>query len=187
MTYVHPWYTQQSLLESTTTLELESTQRQWQGTPGPKLTDLHYHPLTDTIAAHTDGSVWTRWTKGMGKRKPELSNDWRKLTTYCGSKFRPRQSIAIPKRVADIISDNSNCRVLAGRFNLSCYLGRVLEDWEVCRHGSLGNGDHSKANLSVGCQLNNIVDSVIDGSIPTTRESVQQAIDRLTNYLQHVH
>ena len=142
--------------------------------------------MTDTIAAHTDGSVWTRWTKGLGKRKPELSDDWRELTTYCGSKFRPRQSIAVPQRVADIIS-TGNCRVLAGRFNLSCYLGRVLEDWEVCRHGSLGNGDHSKANLSVGCQLNNIVDSVIDGSIPTTQESVQQAIDRLIDHLQHVH
>lgn len=140
------------------------------------------HPLTDTIAAHRDGSVWTRWTKGKGSYRPELVDEWRELTTYCGSKFRPKQSIAIPSEVAKLIKTNQY-RVLAGRFNLSCYLGRVLEDWEVCRHGYGGNCDHSKANLSVGCQLNNIVDSVIDGSIPTTRESVQQAIDRLNDYL----
>ena len=143
------------------------------------------HPLTDTIAAHEDGSVWTRWTKGIGSRKPELVDEWRKLTTYCGSKFRPNQSIAIPSEVSKLLKMSHN-RALAGRFNLTCYLGRELLDHEVCRHGPGGNQDHSKANLSVGCQLNNIIDSVIDGSIPTTPESIEEAIERLKTHLSTI-
>ena len=77
-------------------------------------------------------------------------------------------------------------RVTAGRFNLECFLGRDLEKHEVCCHGPGGNSDHSKANISVNCQLNNIIDSVIDGSIPTTQESIALAINRLEAYYREI-
>ena len=185
MTYEHPWYTQQQLLENTTNLESESTQKQKKEEAGQTPTKLYFHPRDNTIAAAEDGSVWTLWSKGKnGANPPKLTDTWRRIDVYCGPKFRPKQSIVLPVRVAEnVIIGKAHQRALAGRFNLACYLGRELEDHEVCRHGAGGNCDHSKANLSVGCQLNNIVDSVIDGSILTTRESIQQAIDRLQNYL----
>lgn len=40
MIYEHPWYTQQRLLESTTTCELESTQSPQQETTGQRLTKV---------------------------------------------------------------------------------------------------------------------------------------------------
>jgi hypothetical protein len=88
----------------------------------------------------------------------------------------------LPSEVAKYLPTNS-FRVLAGRFNLECYLGRTLDDWEVTRHGPGGNGDHSKDNLTVGCQLNNIIDEVLAGKIKTSPEQIKHAIARLTNYL----
>ena len=185
MTYEHPWYTAQQRLGSTINLELESTQKQKKEAVGQTPTKLYPHPKCSSIAAAEDGSVWTLWSKGKNQNNPpKLTDQWRKLDTYCGPKFRPKQSIALPAPVAkQIITGKAHYRTLAGRFNLACYLGRELEDHEVCRHGAGGNSDHSKANLSVGCQLNNIIDSVIDGSIPTTKESIEQAINRLQDYL----
>lgn len=141
--------------------------------------DIYLHPQCLDIGASEDGKVWTCWTKGSGSRRPFKTEYWRHQDTYCGAKFRPKQSIALPKEVANQLQ-TSNCRVLAGRFNLECYLGRKLQDWEVCRHGDLGNCDHSKSNLSVGCQLNNIIDEIELGRIKTTTDQIQHAIERLT-------
>jgi len=107
------------------------------------------------------------------------------ITAYCGARFRPRQSVATPAPVTRALGLTHH-RVLAGRFNLECFLGRKLESHEVCCHGPGGNGDHSKANLSVGCQLNNIIDSVIDGSIESTPESIDLAIRRLEAYYREI-
>lgn len=153
---------------------------------GQSATELYPHPKCGTIAAAKDGSVWTLWTKGSNQNNPpRLSNDWRLITTYCGAKFRPKQSIGLPAPVArELYPDGkSQFRVIAGRFNLECYLGRVLKDWEVCRHGRGGNSDHSFDNLSVGCQLTNIIDEVEMGRIKTSPDHLRAAIHRLTTIL----
>tara|TARA_R100000951_G_C2513836_1_gene141274 strand:- start:11 stop:514 length:504 start_codon:yes stop_codon:yes gene_type:complete len=147
---------------------------------GQNVTELYPHPKCSSIAADPNGSVYTLWTKGAGSRRPQLTeSNWRLITTYCGAKFRPNQSIALPKPVCEELGVKG-FRVLSGRFNLECYLGRTLQRWEVCRHGDLGNCDHSLANLSPGCQLNNIIDDVESGRIKTTPEQLRIAIDRLS-------
>ena len=150
-----------------------------QVTTGRTLIDIYLHPRCPQIGATADGKVYTLWTKGVGSRRPTLGASWRELTTYCGAKFRPKQSIALPSNVVKYCPNPNHIRVVAGRFNLECFLGRILEDWEVCRHGSGGNCDHSKGNLSVGCQLNNIIDEVEIGAIKTNKEQLSLAIDRL--------
>tara|TARA_S200002703_G_C3696848_1_gene214006 strand:- start:28 stop:618 length:591 start_codon:yes stop_codon:yes gene_type:complete len=186
MIYEHPWYIQQRRLESITTLELESTLKLKQETTGQKPTKLYPHPKCPEIAAAADGSVWTLWTKGSNQHNPpKLSTTWRLLDTYCGAKFRKKQSIALPAPVArQLITGRAHYRILAGRLNLECFLNRQLESWEVCRHGDLGNCDHSLGNLSVGCQLNNIIDEVESGNIQTTPEQLEQAIHRLNALLK---
>jgi hypothetical protein len=159
--------------------------------PGLIHTKLYPHPKCSEIAAAEDGSVWTLWTKGRNQHNPpKLSNTWRLVDTYCGAKFRTKQSIAVPAPVAkqllgvkQLLSGKQQQRTLAGRLNLECYLGRVLEPHEVCCHGPLGNNDHSKKNLSADCQLNNIIDEVVAGRIPTTPESIKRAIARLEAHL----
>jgi hypothetical protein len=149
-------------------------------------TELYPHPKCDKIAAAPDGSVYTLWTKGAGARRPALSSEWRKITAYCGAKFRPNQSMAIPKPVA-IEMGVKGFRVLSGRFNLECFLGRCLEPWEVCRHGSGGNQDHSMSNLQPGCQLNNIIDEIELGRLVTTRPQILRAINRLQCLLNSIY
>ena len=182
-TYVHPWYLARRRLESTIQSAAESTQSPRLVKIGQKPTKLYIHPKCNKIGAAEDGTVYTLWSKGVGSRKPALTDEWREITTYCGAKFRPKQSIGIPSEVAKELNDKAQFRVVAGRFNLECYLGRSLEDWEVCRHGNAGNCDHSLKNLSVGCQLNNIIDEVESGGIKTTPEQIQIAINRLTAIL----
>lgn len=186
MTYVHPWYAAQLQQENITTLEYESTPKLNQETTGQKPTKLYPHPKCPEIAAAADGSVWTLWTKGTNQHNPpKLSTTWRLLDTYCGAKFRKKQSIALPAPVAKkLITGRVHYRILAGRLNLECFLNRQLESWEVCRHGALGNCDHSLGNLSVGCQLNNIIDEVESGNIQTTPEQLEQAIHRLNDLLK---
>ena len=145
---------------------------------GQTVIELYPHPLCSQIAAAPDGSVYTLWTKGRGSRRPQLTDKWRLQDTYCGAKFRPKQSIALPSEVAKQLP-HSGYRVLAGRFNLECYLGRTLLEHEVCRHGDKGNSDHSIDNLTAGCQLNNIIDEVESGRIKTTRAELERAITRL--------
>ena len=186
MTYVHPWYTQQSQQENTTTYEYKLTPKQQQETPGLKPINLHPHPKCSSVAASEDGTLWTLWTKGSNQHNPpKLSTTWQLLDTYCGAKFRKKQSIALPAPVArQVTTGKAHFRVIAGRFNLECFLGRPLQQWEVCRHGPGGNSDHSKANLSVGCQLNNIIDEVEAGNIQTTPEQLKEAIHRLNALLK---
>ena len=145
--------------------------------------DIYVHPSCEDIGASANGDVWTCWTKGSGSRRPIKTKYWRLQDTYCGAKFRPKQSIALPVEVATQLGNKNKCRVIAGRFNLECYLGRPLETWEVCRHGIRGNCDHSIGNITVGCQLNNIIDEVIAGRIITNRSQLVEAIERLTDYL----
>ena len=139
------------------------------------------------IAADEDGTLWTRYSKGTNQNNPpKLMDTWRLITTYCGPKFRPKQSVAIPAPVARELGIGNQYRVVAGRINLECFLGRTLKEHEVCCHGPGGNSDHSKENISVNCQLNNIIDSVIDGSILTTKESIALAINRLEAYYREI-
>jgi hypothetical protein len=169
------------------TLESQLQQKVEVEPPGPIHTKLYPHPQCSEIAAAEDGSVWTLWTKGRNQHnQPKLSNTWRLVDTYCGAKFRAKQSITVPAPVARqlcSVSGNVSYRINAGRLNLECYLGRVLEPHEVCCHGPLGNIDHSKKNLSADCQLNNIIDEVVAGRIPTTPESIKRAIARLEAHL----
>ena len=184
MTYEHPWYIQQRQLENTTILDAQLTPKLKQETIGQKPTKLYPHPKCPEIAAAPDGSVWTLWTKGTNQHNPpKLSTTWRLLDTYCGAKFRPKQSIVLPSPVIRQLGKVQH-RVIAGRLNLECFLNRQLEPWEVCRHGALGNCDHSLENLSVGCQLNNIIDEVESGNIQTTPEQLEQAIYRLSALLK---
>jgi hypothetical protein len=174
-----------ALLASTTICESESTQKADPVKLGQIPTKLYPHPKCAEIAAAEDGTVWTLWTKGKNQNNPpKLTDNWRLIDTYCGAKFRNKQSIALPAPVArQIVTGKTHYRVLAGRFNLECYLGRTLKEHEVCCHGPLGNNDHSKQNLTVDCQLNNIIDEVVAGRITTTPESLQRAINRLNELL----
>ena len=137
--------------------------------------------MSEYIGALEDGTVWTRWSKGKNQYQPPVLLDyWRINDTYCGAKFRPKQSITVPAPIAkELVTRPRNNRVLAGRFNLECYVNRLLEGWEVCRHGRGGNSDHSMANLSAGCQLNNIIDEVESGKIVVPQYSLEIAIKRL--------
>lgn len=150
---------------------------------GQNVIDIYLHPRCSDIGATEDGSVYTCWSKGKNQNSPPArQKEWRKITSYCGARFRPNHSISLPVPVHKALGLTTT-RILSGRLNLECYLGRSLHPWEVCRHGKGGNQDHSKANLKAGCQLNNIIDDVEYGKIPTTPEQVEDAINRLQVYL----
>ena len=152
-------------------------------------TELYPHPLCPYVAADVSGSVWTRYTKGAGMRKNTITDTWRLLEHYTGPRFRPKSNVSLPMAAMEFLDPTGGkwCnKVGAGIFNLECFLGRTLKDHEVACHGPGGNCDHSKSNLSVNCQLNNIIDSVIDGSILTTPESIALAINRLEAYYREI-
>lgn len=59
MTYLHPWYTQQQLLENTTTCVSESTQKPAKETPGHQRTDLNVNQLGDIAEIYV--SLIAQW------------------------------------------------------------------------------------------------------------------------------
>lgn len=71
----------------------------------------------------------------------------------------------------------------AGRFVLECYLGRLLEPWEVCRHGINGPNDHSYLNVSPGDAVNNMIDDLENGKSQTSLTYLIQAQSRLARLI----
>ena len=119
-------------------------------------------------------------TKGSNQyNPPKVSSEWRMITTYCGAKFRKNQSIALLLSISchENSSQEKHITVIIRTIQLRILLGRVLEPWEVCRHGEGGNCDHSKKNLSTGCQEIILLTVLSTDQIPTTEESNRQSID----------
>ena len=164
---------------------------------GPLATRFFLHPLDPNIGATFDGSIWTRY---VAFKRNGIVGEWRQLTNYyswrrespktCG---RPRSTnrllcdITIPYAFTrNIPGHKRGGKYNAGRFTLECYLGRALESWEVCRHGTAGPNDHSFSNVSPGDAVNNMIDDLENGKSVTSITylvTAKNRIDRLISGL----
>lgn len=75
--------------------------------------------------------------------------------------------------------DGVRCTKTVARLVLSAKLGRELEPWEDCCHIDGDPTNDCMENLKASCRLNNIIDEIELGRIETTRESLQEAVNRL--------
>jgi hypothetical protein len=147
------------------------------------------------MATTFDGRIMTRYihyTRRVG--------EWRELTGYqkegrqtqgpgvIQTSKRLKVLIGVPKVFADKFYRNptKTGMVNCGRFTLECYLGRPLESWEVCRHGTGGPNDHSYLNVSPGDAVNNMIDDLENGKSYTNLTymiEAQQRIARIVSSL----
>lgn len=166
-------------------------------TPGQIATKLFLHPLDPNMAATFDGRIWTRYV--MYKR--DVIGEWRELKKYRANNTkkkynnpasnakvrtskRTRTFIDLPRSFTSVWY--RSCSVVAGRFTLECYLGRTLESWEVCRHGTGGPDDHSYLNVSPGDAVNNMIDDLENGKSHTNLTYMIEAQNRIARIISNL-
>jgi hypothetical protein len=145
------------------------------------------------MGATPDGRAWTRY---VANRRGGVIGEWREVTTFTSgrppapstskSKAQPRinnrsrQNITLPNTfVAKTCNAARRNQYNAGRYFLECYMGKLLESWEVCRHGIAGPNDHSFANVSPGDAVNNMIDDLENGNSETNLTYLLQAKNRI--------
>ena len=174
---------------------MNSTQKPKLETAGPTATEpFFFHPADSNVGASYSGRLFTRYEYRTG-----LVGDWRELTNFSGSgrynrkahsptsqaqknSVKNREQVTIPVKFREKLGGSTN-RVTAGRLFLECYLGRRLENWEVCRHGQSGPNDHSFTNIQVGDAVSNMIDDIETGKTRTSKTQLIANIARLERIL----
>lgn len=166
-------------------------------TPGQTATKFFAHPLDPNMGAAIDGSIWTRY---VARRHGGVVGEWRELTNYISrdrylksDSNQAKGQARTTKRSKEMISlptafepaSHRHGAYMAGRFTLECYLKRVLESWEVCRHGVNGPNDHSFSNVSPGDPVNNMIDDLENGTAETNLTYLIQAKNRIDRLISN--
>lgn len=167
-------------------------------TPGQIATKLFLHPLDPNMAATFDGRIWTRY---VARKHGAVIGEWRELTSYSKAHYRKqgpgvKQSSARTKTLINAPccfvrkfypeSKTNHGKINAGKYVLECYLGRCIESWEVCRHGTGGPDDHSYLNVSPGDAVNNMIDDLENGKSHTNLTYMIEANNRIARIISNL-
>lgn len=155
---------------------------------------LWLHPLDENMGAAFDGTIWTRYVPN----KSDVIGEWRVLNRYYGCRVKVLNPHCGPKststRTSDVVVPGSFSRRVpnsrkqmynAGRLTLECFIGRVLENHEVCRHGVGGPNDNGYLNVAPGDGLNNIIDDLENGKSETSLTYLIQAQQRIERLIRN--
>lgn len=164
------------------------------GTAGlPVTRNFFPHPADPNVGTTFEGEVYTRYVKGCRT----ISDTWRHCSYTIrknGLNTKKREQLTIPAVAAENLGYSCydskrgkhvpQSKILFGRFALECFLGRRLEGYEQCRHGSGGHDDHSYTNIEVGDAINNVLDDVENGSRGTNLTYLIKAQARIDRMIQ---